>query len=115
MSVMCHLPLLLISLHYLWLHSNIPVKIYLHGKDQFLDLSGRMGYKFYPNMVEEAQVSYEVIQLFTRYSAIALVYILPQSAVKCFTAYNIQFLCFAMYSVPTTKATTVPTNPSTSA
>ncbi len=43
--------------------SCIPVKIYFHNIDQFLDLSGRMGYKISMGEQVQSQVSYEVIDL----------------------------------------------------
>ena len=42
----------------------IDAKVYIHAKDQFLDLSGRMGYKIYIGERFESQVSVqEILQL----------------------------------------------------
>ena len=48
---------------------KVPVKIYFHAKDQYLDLSGRMGYKAYVGEDMQAQINYEDIKLISRYSA----------------------------------------------
>ncbi len=45
---------------------SIPVKIYFHAPDQYLDLSGRMGYKLYPGQEIQSQVNYEDIRLLSR-------------------------------------------------
>ena len=43
--------------------SNIDVKLYFHGPDQFLDLSGRMGYKLYRGETMESQLMVRDIKL----------------------------------------------------
>ncbi len=48
---------------------KVPVKIYFHAKDQYLDLSGRMGYKAYVGEDMQAQINYEDIKLISRYTA----------------------------------------------
>ncbi len=42
------------------------MKIYFHAHHQFLDLSGRMGYKVYLGEEIQAQVNYEDINLISR-------------------------------------------------
>ena len=37
--------------------SHIDVKLYFHGPDQFLDLSGRMGYKLYRGEIMQSQIT----------------------------------------------------------
>ncbi len=43
------------------------MKIYFHAEDQFLDLTGRMGYKVFPNEKVQSQVTYEDIEIISRY------------------------------------------------
>ena len=45
---------------------KIPVKLYFHKKGQFLDLSGRMGYKVYPSEKIGLQIITEQIELLPR-------------------------------------------------
>ncbi len=40
--------------------------MYFHAENQFLDLSGRMGYKAFPKQRVEAQVTYEDISLISK-------------------------------------------------
>ena len=46
--------------------SHIDVKLYFHGPDQFLDLSGRMGYKLYRGEIMQSQVTVTDITLIER-------------------------------------------------
>ena len=46
--------------------SKIDVKLYFHGPDQFLDLSGRMGYKLYRGEVMQSQVTVTDITILER-------------------------------------------------
>ena len=48
--------------------SHMPVKIYFHRHGQFLDLSGRMGYKVYTGETVQAQVNYEDMRMISRCS-----------------------------------------------
>ncbi len=43
------------------------MKIYFHAYEQFLDLSGRMGYKIYPGETAQSQVTYEDVRLLSRW------------------------------------------------
>ena len=47
-------------------HSHIDVKIYFHGPDQFLDLSGRMGYKLYLGEIMQSQITVTDITILER-------------------------------------------------
>ncbi len=42
------------------------MKVYFHGEDQFLDLTGRMGFKIFPGQRVEWQVNYEDIEIISR-------------------------------------------------
>ena len=46
----------------IYLISLVDVKVYIHAKDQFLDLSGRMGYKIYKGDRFETQVTTQDIR-----------------------------------------------------
>ena len=41
--------------------SHIDVKVYFHGRDQFLDISGRMGYKVYIGQRIQSQITVQAI------------------------------------------------------
>lgn len=51
---------------HLCLRSYGAIKVYFHAENQFLDLSGRMGYKAFPKQRVEAQVTYEDISLISK-------------------------------------------------
>ncbi len=57
---------MIVNLIILSVRSLIPVKIYFHANEQFLDLSGRMGYKVFPGEIVQSQVTYEDISLLSR-------------------------------------------------
>ncbi len=42
------------------------MKTYFHRENQFLDLTGRMGYKFFTHEVVQAQVTYDDIRLLSK-------------------------------------------------
>ena len=46
--------------------SKIDVKLYFHGPDQFLDLSGRMGYKLYKGEIMQSQITVTDITILER-------------------------------------------------
>lgn len=46
--------------------SNIDVKIYFHGPDQYSDSSGRMGYKLYRGETMQSQIRISDIELLER-------------------------------------------------
>ena len=47
--------------------SRRDAKIYFHRKDQFLDFSGRMGYKILLKEVIQSQVSWEDVRYFIQF------------------------------------------------
>ena len=48
------------------LFSHIDVKLYFHGPDQFLDLSGRMGYFLYLGEIMQSQITVTDIEILER-------------------------------------------------
>ena len=47
-------------------YSHVDVKVYFHGPGQFLDLSGRMGYKIYVNDTMQSQVSWHDVRMLSK-------------------------------------------------
>jgi len=54
------------GVYYLKAYFNIDVKLYFHGPDQFLDLSGRMGYKLYRGETMQSQITVTDTQILER-------------------------------------------------
>ena len=58
--------ILTIEYSFIMLCSNIDVKIYFHGPDQYSDSSGRMGYKLYRGETMQSQIRISDIELLER-------------------------------------------------